>query len=120
MAVKIWPTTLPQAPQKGYTETVGVNIIRSQPDAGPAKQRRRASRPNTMSISFIMTTEQTAILENFVKDDLSGVSRFRFPHPRLSTTIDARITPQQDGQFFQIQYLAPGYWTISLNIEILP
>ena len=120
MAVKIWPSTLPQVPQKGFTETVGINIVRSQTDAGPAKQRRRASRPNTMNISFIMTTEQTGTLENFIKDDLNGVSRFHFTHPRLNTTIDVRIVPQSDGQFFQLQYLAPGYWTTSLNLEILP
>ena len=53
-----WPATLPQVPQKGFQETVGVNIIRSQTDAGPAKQRRRASRPNEMTLSFIMTTAQ--------------------------------------------------------------
>lgn len=120
MAVYIWPTTLPQVPQKGFSESIGINIVRSNTDTGPAKQRRRASRPNEMSLSFIMTTQQTQTLENFIKDDLGGVNRFQFKHPRLGTTIDVRIVPQGSGEFFQLQYLAPGYWSTSIKFEIMP
>ena len=116
-----WPTTLPQVPQKGFQETVGINILRSQTDAGPAKQRRRASRPNEMTLSFIMTTAECDILETFVKDTIKGVSRFTFPHPRkLGTNIDARIIPGSTGEFFTLQYLAPGFWTTSLKLEVMP
>jgi len=116
-----WPTTLPQVPQKGFQETVGVNIIRSQTDAGPAKQRRRAARPNEMTLSFIMTTAQCDRLETFIKDDIKGVSRFTFPHPRkLGTTVEARIIPGSNGEFFNLQYIAPGFWTTSLKMEIMP
>lgn len=121
MAVITWPTTLPQVPQKGFQETVGINILRSQTDAGPAKQRRRASRPNEMTLSFIMTTAECDILETFVKDTIKGVSRFTFPHPRkLGTNIDARIIPGSTGEFFTLQYLAPGFWTTSLKLEVMP
>jgi hypothetical protein len=121
MSVIIWPITLPQVPQKGFQETVGVNILRSQTDAGPAKQRRRASRPNEMTLSFIMTTAECDILETFVKDTIKGVSRFTFPHPRkLGTNIDARIIPGSTGEFFTLQYLAPGFWTTSLKLEVMP
>lgn len=121
MAVLQWPTSLPQVPQKGFTESVGINIIRSATDAGPAKQRRRASRPNEMNLSFLMTTAQTQTLEAFIKDDIKGVSRFTFPHPRiLNTTVEVRIVPGSGGEFFNLQYLAPGYWTTSIKFEILP
>jgi hypothetical protein len=121
MAVIQWPSTLPQVPQKGFQETVGINIIRSQTDAGPEKQRKRASRPNEMTLSFIMTTAQCDILESFIKDTIKGVSRFTFPHPRkLGTTIDARIVPGGGGEFFTLQYVAPGYWSTSLKMEIMP
>ena len=63
-----WPATLPQVPQKGFTESVGINVIRSATDAGPAKQRRRASRPNEMNVNFLMTTAQTQKLEDFIKN----------------------------------------------------
>jgi hypothetical protein len=121
MAVIQWPSTLPQVPQKGFQESVGVNVIRSQTDTGPAKQRRRASRPDEMSISFIMTTAQTQTLETFIKDTIRGVSRFQFPHPRKTNTfVDVRIIPGSGGEFFTLQYIAPGYWSTGLKLEVMP
>lgn len=129
MAVLQWPTTLPQVPQKGFTESVGINVIRSQTDAGPAKQRRRAARPNELSVNFLMTTEQTQKLEDFIKNlptntitpGIAGVNRFTFPHPRiLGTTIEVRIVPGSGGEFFNLQYMAPGYWSTSLKFEVMP
>jgi len=121
MAVITWPTTLPQVPQKGFQESIGVNVIRSAMDAGPAKQRRRSSRPSTMDLNFILTTAQTVILETFINNSIYGVKRFTFPHPRLlGTSVEVRIIPGSDGEFFRLQYLAPGYWTTSLKFEIMP
>jgi len=128
MAVLSWPSTLPQVPQKGFTESVGINIIRSATDAGPAKQRRRASRPNEMNLSFLMTTAQTQILETFIKNlptntpaGISGTNRFIFPHPRiLNTTIEVRIVPGSSGEFFNLSYVAPDYYNTSLKFEIMP
>lgn len=120
MAVLQWPSELPQVPQKGFQETVGINIVRSATDAGPAKQRRRASRPNELSVSFLLTTAQTQTLEAFIKNDLNGVSRFTFPHPRLNTPVNVRIVPGGSGEFFTLQYVAPGYWDTSLKFELLP
>ena len=122
MAILSWPTAnnFPQSPQKGFSESIGVNIIRSPMDAGPAKQRRRSQRPSTMDLSFILTTAQTQTLEAFVFNDLEGVKRFNFQHPRLYTTVEVRIVPQSEGELFRLQYLAPGYWQASLKFEILP
>ena len=128
MAVLLWPTTLPQVPQKGFTESIGLNIIRSQTEAGPAKQRRRAARPNEMNLNFLMTTAQTQTLEAFIKNlptavppGIGGTNRFIFPHPRiLGTTIEVRIIPGSGGEFFNCQYVAPGYWTTSLKFEVMP
>lgn len=123
MPIPSWPTTgnFPQVPQKGFQESVGVNVIRSPMDKGPAKQRLRGQRPSTMQLQFILTTTQTQTLETFVKSTIRGVQRFSFPHPRiLNTTIECRLVPQQDGEFYKLQYLAPGYWQTSLTFEILP
>jgi hypothetical protein len=121
MAVLTWPVTLPQVPQKGFQESIGVNVIRTATDAGPAKQRRRARRPSTFDLSFILTTDQTQTLETFINESLFGVKRFNFPHPRLlGTTVEVRIVPGSDGEFFRLQYLAPGYWSTSLKLEVLP
>ena len=122
MPIATWPTAnnFPQVPQKGFTESIGVNVIRSNMDSGPPKQRRRGNRPNTMDLSFIMTTLQTTDLEAFIKNTLQGVKRFSFTHPRTSAIVEARIVPQTEGEFFRLQYLAPGYWQTSLKFEILP
>lgn len=122
MAIPTWPTVgnFPQSPQKGFVESVGINVVRSAMDAGPAKQRRRSSRPSTMDLSFILTTAQTQTLETFVTSTLEGVRRFNFLHPRLNTQVEARIVPQSEGEFFRLQYLAPGYWQTSMKFEILP
>jgi hypothetical protein len=89
-------------------------------DAGPAKQRRKSVGVNTMDLSFIMTTAQTVSLENFIANTLAGTKRFSFPHPRKGTTVEVRIVPSGDSEFFKLQYLAPGYWSTSLKFEILP
>lgn len=128
MAVLSWPTDLPQSPQKGFTESVGISVIRSQTDAGPAKQRRRARRPNEMSLTFLMTTAQTQKLDAFIKNlptdpntpGISGTNRFTFTHPRLYTPVEVRIVPGGSGEFFNLQYVAPGYWSTSLKFEVMP
>ena len=54
----VWEPTLPQVPQKGFSESIGALILRTPMDAGPAKQRYRGRRSNTMQLTFIMTTQQ--------------------------------------------------------------
>jgi hypothetical protein len=121
MTIPAWSAQqLPQVPQKGFSESIGLNVIRSPMDAGPSKMRRRAAGVNTMDLSFIMTTAQCTTLENFIKNTLLGVKRFTFPHPRTNTNVEVRIVPSGDGEFFKLQYLAPGYWNTSLKFEILP
>lgn len=119
-AAYTWPVSLPQVPQKGYTEQGGVNIIRTQTDTGPAKQRRRADSPNKLSVSFMMTTEQTSTFEDFVINSLKGVARFYFKHPRTQYVKEVRIIPTGTGDEYTIDYLAPGYWLVKFNLEVLP
>lgn len=116
-----WPSApFPQVPQKGFTESIGVNVLRSSMDMGPAKMRRRGARPSVLNVSFILTSEQAQDLEDFIKSDLLGTRRFNFPHPRTSSVIEVRIVPQGDSEFFKLTYLAPGYWQTDLVFEVLP
>lgn len=116
----VWPPTLPQSPQKGFTETAGVRLVRTSMDAGIAKTRKRGSKPNTLNLSFIMTTAQTTTLESFVKTTIQGTARFGFTHPRLGVIVETRIVPQQDGELFSLSYAAPGFWSVQLTLEVLP
>lgn len=115
-----WPLSLPQTPERGFSEQNGVNIIRTQTDTGPAKQRRRAASAAKMSVSFLMTTAQVAVFEDFVLNSLKGVARFYFKHPRLQATKEVRIVPQGNSEHYTISYQAPGYWSVKFNLEILP
>lgn len=119
MSIPQWPTTLPQVPQKGYTERLGANIIRSQMDAGPAKQRLRSITPNILDVSFILTTAEAEDLKTFVFSTLRGVKRFQFNHPRTQQNVEVRVMPQGQ-ELYKLQYLAPGYWTTSMQLEIMP
>lgn len=115
-----WPETLPQSPQKGYTESTGVLILRTPMDSGPAKQRYRGKKPSNMQVSFIMTGSQVETLETFTTETIKGTARFGFPHPRTGFIVEARILTQQDGVLYNTTYLAPDYWSVSMQLEILP
>lgn len=120
MTIPTWPGTLPQLVERGFTENVGMNILRTPMDAGPAKQRRRSVRPTTLAVSFMMTTAEVTIFNTFVNTTLAGTSRFTFTHPRTTTAVEVRIVPTQDGGLFTCTYRAPGYWGIAMQWEILP
>lgn len=116
----VWPVTLPQAPQKGFKETGGALIVRTPTDKGPAKLRRRGQLAKKLTVSFIMTTAQVTILENFVNLDIKGTARFGFMHPRTSQIVEVRMVPSQEGELYNLTYLAPGYWTVDTTFEVLP
>ena len=116
----VWPPSLPQNPQKGFSESSGVLVLRTPMDAGPAKMRRRGAKPRTLGLTFLMTTEQVATLDNFVQNTIKGTARFGFTNPRTQTVEEVRIVPQNDGVMFTSAYAAPGYWNVSLQFEVLP
>lgn len=121
-----WPPSLPQVPQKGYSETGGVLIVRTPTDSGPAKLRARGKKPDLLNVQFLMTKDQVTTFENFVKNQIRGVLRFTFPHPRLSvsttnpTLVEVRIVPQGEGDYYTLSYAAPDYYNVQLQLEILP
>lgn len=118
-ATYTWPPSLPTSPQKGYSETGGVTVLRTPADAGPAKVRFRGKKPQILNVTYIMTTAQVDILETFIKDTIKGVSRFNYTHPRTGATIETRVISQGGGDIYTLSYLAPGYYNVSLQLEIL-
>jgi hypothetical protein len=115
-----WPPSLPENPQKGFSETVNLNILRTPMDSGPAKQRYRGLKPYTVSVSYFLTQTQLNTLESFIVTTLRGTARFYWKHPKLGTNVEARVVPQNDGAMYSSQYLAPGFFTVNLTLEILP
>lgn len=116
----VWPVSLPQSPQKGFSESGGALIVRTPMDAGPAKMRRRAKSVNKLTLTFIMTDVQVNTLEDFIDNSIKGTARFGFTHPRKNTIVEVRIVPQGEGDLYTLTYLAPGYWTVAMTFEVLP
>lgn len=74
MANPVWPLTLPQAPLAGsYSETGDGNVVRSAPELGPPKVRKRYSRELvTYQISLILTDAQRAAFLTFYSGAAQG------------------------------------------------
>lgn len=121
MAAYTWPTSLPQTPLLGgFAESLNISTLRTPMDNGPAKTRRRSALPTPIQCSFAMTSAQVVTLEDFVKNTLFGVRRFNFAHPRLNTSVEARIVPGSDGEYYDLTPLGGDMWHVSLAMEILP
>lgn len=116
----LWPPSLPRAPRLGgYSETRGINILRTSMDAGPAKLRRRSNRPDTIQCVYRLDTAQLNTFRTFVDTTIGGVSRFGWPHPRTKQTVEARIVPADDG-LYTVTALGRKYWDVQVTIEVLP
>lgn len=116
-----FPASLPQYPlMAGYTENIGVNIIRTPMELGPAKQRRRGSKPTTMSINYVFTDAQLTTFNTFVLDTIKGVARFNYTHPRTGAAIEVRLVPSSDGSLFSCSKEGDDVWSVAFEIEVLP
>lgn len=114
-----WPSTLPQLVlTDGYQEQFADVVLRTEMDAGPAKQRRRLTagvRP--IRCVLLCTTAQVATLQSFYNFDLAGGAlSFDWVTPRteaaavLRFTAPPEIVPEPGAQ----------YWRIGLALETLP
>lgn len=94
MADILWPTTLPQAPATFSQARTGNNLLRTQPDDGPAKTRRRFTKPVIQgSMSFTMSIAQWNILETFFATTLNeGTQFFVMTHPWYGASRKFRVT----------------------------
>ena len=114
-----WPPSLPQQVQVGYTEILGVNVLRTATDAGPAKMRLRGRKPPSLKVSFVMTSSQVATLITFIENTIFGTYRFNFTHPRTQATVAVRIIPTQENEFFTLTNIAEGYYNVGMTLEVV-
>lgn len=88
-----WPASLPQAPAT-FNEQPKSIVVRTQPDTGPTKSRRRytkAARQATMT--FLMTIDQYKVLDDFFENDLQGGAvSVNFMHPWRQVMKEMYIT----------------------------
>lgn len=122
MADVTWPIGLPIAfLRSGYKETLPDVGLRTQMDAGPAKQRRRYTTNVTPIGAHIppLDKDQVAIFKDFFKNSLAGgVLPFDHLDPLTHDAVEMRFicSPPPD-----IQALADSdLFDVNCNIEILP
>lgn len=115
-----WPVGLPQTPTTDYSESGGVLLLVSPMDGGPAKMRKRGTKPTQLGLVFNMTAAQVAILQAFVETTIYGTYRFNFVHPRTGVSVEVRIVPQDSGVLYNVSYLSPGRYKVQLTLEIMP
>lgn len=116
-----WPPSLPQAPTRdGYGETLGVFVMRTPMDSGPAKLRYKGKRPDGMTMKFVMSGAQVATLDDFVKNVLMGVRRFDFTHPRTGAIVEVRIVQESEGAYYSLSRIGADLWDVGIRFEVLP
>lgn len=90
-----WPSTLPQQPTN-FTQDAEPMTIRSQPDSGPSKSRKRFTKPKrTAEMSFLMTLAQWEIMDAFYFTTLDGgATSMNFVHPWTGVSKEMYITKE--------------------------
>jgi|ADurb_Leu_02_Slu_FD_contig_41_16848_length_484_multi_1_in_0_out_0_1 hypothetical protein len=119
MAIPSWPNALPQnLLSEGYNESLRDNVLRSTPDAGPAKVRRRAT-AGVKPVSgrqALTTTELQALITFYETDLLDGSLRFSWTSPIDGTTaVEMRFTSPPSWSAIE-----PGLWDVAIAVEVLP
>lgn len=121
MANYTWPPGLPQKPlAASYGESHGVRVARTPMDAGPAKLRYLGKRPETITCTFVVSAALVETLRGFVAETIFGVRRFNFPHPRTLATVEVRIIPGGDGEYFSLTNVGGLNYHASITLEVLP
>lgn len=92
-----WPATLPAAPAS-FGAKAGPVTVRTQPDSGPVKSRRRFTKALYKGrMGFTLTNAQGQILDDFYTDDLqSGAVQMIFTHPWTGVATNMTITGAPD------------------------
>ena len=112
-----WPETLPLPTVEGYGIQPGDAILRTEMEAGPARQRRRFTQvPSRVSVRWIMRRDQFALFEAWYRWQAKEGGAW-FEIELLGglglLTQEARFTKQ-----FQAQLLGGTLWEIRSELEI--
>lgn len=114
-----WPATLPQDPyaEDGAVYKPGLNIIRTQMENGPYKQRRRFTNvPETFTFTMVLSKANLAILMTFVTVTLGDVLPFDWIDFRTGAAAVYRFTKRPEPTWFAGD---GDYWTVAFELELL-
>lgn len=114
----LWPDTLPLPTVQGYNIQPGDTILRTEMDAGLARQRRRfTNAPTKVSVRWIMRRDQYAIFEGWYRwHAKEGANWFSI------TLLGGLGLLEQEARFtrqFASRLLAGGtLWEVTSELEI--
>lgn len=94
MSNPTWPSSLPSyVLESGFQERFQDQNVESQMDSGPAKVRRRFTKPiRFFACQLLMTADQTTDFETFWKTTVKGGSiPFDWVHPRTRASTTFRF-----------------------------
>lgn len=116
--IAVWPDTLPLEPEAdGYEEEIVDNVIRSENDAGPSKQRPGSTGlQERLKVSYALTDAQKIAFKDFLKSIGGGASPFHYVHPTEGTLIVVKIVSQVQ----PMKRISANNWLVSYSLEIVP
>lgn len=118
----VWPATLPQRFEvDGYQESMGDGRLRSQTESGFAKVRRRFSIvPRPLAAILVLSSDELAIFEAFVRDTLAG-GALPFQMPRQAGRgTGTWIVQMAENMPSWTSTGAIDQWRVTLDLVILP
>ncbi|MBF0354974.1 MAG: hypothetical protein HQL43_07050 [Alphaproteobacteria bacterium] len=112
-----WPTTLPLPTVQGYGIRPNEAILRTEMEAGPARQRKRFTNvPTRIAVRWLMKREQFALFEAWYRWEAKEGGEW-FEIPLLGglglVTHEARFTRQ-----FDAKLVGGVLWEIASELEI--
>jgi hypothetical protein len=115
----VYPPVLPAPLSSGYGMGIGQTDVRTEMDAGPARQRRRhQQKPVQLALSWLMTRDQLSVFEYFYEVVLDGGAEW-FDAP-LSSGVGCSVSvPLRMISGYEVtQAAADGLWQITANAEL--
>lgn len=113
-----WPVSLPQRALKdGYSEQLANNIIVTEMETGPARQRKRSSAgTETYTVSYILNKNQRDTLKRFLT--ATEGNSFWWPDASHETERYVRVSGASEGPSFSTD--VGLMWKITLTLDIWP
>lgn len=115
-----WPSSLPQEPLvSGYTEDQQSQVVRTQTETGPAKQRKRYTTPvETFQMTFRMTDSEVTTFKDFYQNTLGGGSTsFTYTNPRDGSSYTLRFRNAGGKAAYSISAVSALFFDVAITVE---
>lgn len=113
-----WPSTLPTPLQSSYQGDTGVNVQRTDFDAGPARQRMRyGDSPHDLSVGWKFKPDEMQIFKSFWEIDINkGTDWFLMDLQLGSGLLNYEV--RFIGGKYQYQLLPGNNWQVSAKFDV--